>query len=86
MAESVEGLLRSLTGQSGDSAVEVYLNWSGLSSTGDDTLESTVRRKLVANGKSAQLRESLLATLLAGGAVGESVEQCLLKSALTGWS
>lgn len=86
MAESTEELLRSLTATTGEDAVEVYLKWAVLAPTGDDTLESAVRRKLVANAKSAQIRESLLGTIQAGGAVGESVEECLLKSGLTGWS
>lgn len=84
--ESVEELLRSLTTQTGDSAVEVYLKWATLTNTGDDTLESAVRRKLVANLHSANIRENLLSTIQAGGAVGESVEECLSKSGLVGWS
>lgn len=85
-AESTEALLRSLTGASGESAVEVYGKWAVLSIGNDDSLYRLVNRKLVANGKSAQVKESLEATLRAGGAVGESVEECLLKSGLTGWS
>jgi hypothetical protein len=84
--ESLEALLRSLTGSTGDSATEVYLKWASLAATGDDTLESSVRRKLVAGGHTANIRENLLSTLKAGGATGESVEECLLKSSLTGWS
>lgn len=85
MAESVEQALRVLTGQTGDSAAQVYSKWAGVGPS-DGTLEQLVRLKLVATGKSAQLRESLEATLRAGGAVGESVEEMLAKSGLTGWS
>lgn len=93
MAESVEQLLRSLTSASGENASQIYATWAGLTipsfgaSGGDDTsLFGLVCQKLTANAKSAQIRKSLLATLLAGGAVGESVEGCLLHSSLTGWS
>lgn len=86
MAESTEALLRSLTAQTGDTAVQVYVKWAGLTDNGDDTLESAVRRKLVAGAKSSQIKENLLSTIKAGGATGESVEACLLKTGLTGFS
>jgi hypothetical protein len=85
MAESVEQALRVLTGMTGDTAAQVYAKWAAVGPA-DASLEQLVRLKLVATGKSAQLRESLEATLRAGGAVGESVEQMLAKSGLTGWS
>ena len=86
VGESLEQLLRSGTGQTGDSATDVYVKFAGLTASGDETLESAVRRKLIAGGKSAQLREALLETVKAGGAVGESLEETLLKTGLTGWS
>lgn len=91
-AQSVRGLLIQLTGQTGESPEAVYEKWAGLSETHMATggpgksLQQLVRLKLTANGKSAQIRESLLQTIKAGGAVGESVEACLLKTGLTGWS
>jgi hypothetical protein len=84
--ESTEALLRSLTSAAGETSVEIYLHWAGLTDNGDDTLESAVRRKLVAAGHSANIRENLLSTMLAGGATGESVEDCLLKTGLVGLS
>jgi hypothetical protein len=84
--ESVEQLLRSLTGATGDSAAQVYAHWAGVTADGDANLDRLVRQVLTANGKSAQLRESLEATIRAGGGVGESTEQQLLHSGLTGWS
>lgn len=83
--ESVEELLRSLTGAAGESAPEIYGAWASIT-PGDSTLEQLVRRKLINNAKTTQLRESLTATLQAGGAVGESPAECLLKSGLVGWS
>lgn len=83
-AESVEQLLKQLTAAAGESAVEVYCKWAGVA--GDFTLEQAVRLKLTANAKTAQLRESLEATIRAGGGVGESLEEMLLKTGLTGWS
>jgi hypothetical protein len=85
-AESVNGWLMQLTGQTGESAVQTYAKWASLTVGSDDSLYRLVNRKLVANGKSAQVRESLEATLAAGGAVGESVEEMLAKTGLTGWS
>lgn len=64
----------------------MYANWAGLTLTDDNSLEQLVWRKLTANAKTAQIKESLLATLWAGGASGESVEACLLNTGLTGWS
>jgi hypothetical protein len=86
MAESVEELLRGLTSAAGENATSIYLKWATLAATGDASLESAVRRKLVAGGHTANIRENLVSTLQAGGAVGESAEECLLKSGLTGWS
>jgi hypothetical protein len=82
---SVEELLRSLTGVSGDSAAEVYGQWA-LLTPGDSTLEQLVKRKLVANAKSAQIRESLEETLRAGGATGDSIAEMLQKTGLVGFS
>lgn len=84
--ESVRALLVSLTSTTGETAEQVYAKWAGLTLGGGEALEGLVRRKLVANGKSSQLRESLTSTLHAGGAIGESPEECLLKTGLTGWS
>jgi len=84
--EDLRELLATLTAATGETAEQVYAHWAGLTINGGDGLENLVRRKLVAGGKSSQLRESLTATLRAGGAVGESPEEMLLKTALTGWS
>lgn len=86
MAESVNGLLMALTGFTGESAVQTYAKWQSLTVGDDDTLYRLVERVLIAGGKTAQVRESLEATLAAGGAVGESIEQMLLKTGMTGWS
>jgi len=83
--ESVASLLAGLTAQTGETPAAIYAKWAALTPS-DETLEQLVRRKLVANGKSAQLEESLEATLRKGGAVGESVEEMLRKTGLTGWS
>lgn len=86
--ESVTELLRSLTGVNGESAEATYASWASLTfdASHDYSLDQLVRQKLTANGKSTQIKESLLATIKAGGAVGETVEEALLKSGLTGWS
>lgn len=86
--ESVTELLRALTGVNGESAEATYASWASLTydATHDHSLAALVNEKLTADSKSAQIKESLLETLHAGGAVGETVEQCLLKSGLTGWS
>jgi hypothetical protein len=84
--EAVNELLMQATGQTGESAPQTYAKWAGLSLGPDDSLYRLVNRKLVANGKAAQVRESLEATLAAGGAVGESIEEMLLKTGLTGFS
>lgn len=85
--ESVQQLLAQLTSAAGESAEEIYAKWAGLTDPNQgESLEELVRRKLTANAKTAQLRECLLSTLQAGGAVGETVEACLLHNGLTGWS
>lgn len=87
--ESVEELLRSLTGvTAGEGPEAVYAKWASLTldANHDYDLGELVRQKLTANGKTAQIKESLLGTLIAGGATGETVEQTLLKTGLTGWS
>lgn len=86
MAEGVEEQLRVLTSQAGDSAESIYSKWAGLTASDDDTLYRLVTRKLTANGKQAQIRESLEATLRAGGAVGDSTEEMLIRTGLTGFS
>lgn len=53
---------------------------------GDLVMENLVRTKLVSGGHAANIEESLEATIRKGGGVGESVEQMLLKSSLTGWT
>ncbi len=84
--ESIPALLSGLTSTTGECAEQIYAKWASLTCGPDDTLERLVTRKLRANAKSTQVKESLLATLVAGGATGESVEQCLRKTGLTGWS
>lgn len=87
MSEGREQLLAALTGgATGPGAERVYGAWAGLSVSYDDTLERLVKRKLIAGGRTAQVRESLLATVVAGGAAGESVEECLLTTGLVGFS
>lgn len=86
MAAGVNQLLQQLTGQTGESSEQTYAKWASLTVGPDDSLYRLVNRKLAAGGKSAQVKESLEATLSAGGAVGASVEQMLLKTGLTGWS
>ena len=83
--ESVAELLAQLTAQSGESAASIYAKWAAVGPA-DESLEQLVRLKLTANAKTAQIKENLLSTIQAGGAVGESLEECLLKSGLTGWS
>jgi hypothetical protein len=85
VAEGVHALLMALTATPGDSSAQVYARWAGLTITGE-SLEQLVRHRLAVTGKAAQVRESLLATVRAGGGIGESVEQCLLRTGLTGWS
>ena len=85
-AESTEELIRALTSAAGENSTSMYLKWASLSATGDDNLEAAVRRKLVANSKSSQIRENLLSTIKAGGGVGESVEACLRNTGLVGFS
>lgn len=85
--ESVAALLNSLTAKSAESAEQTYAQWAALTIPGNgQSLEELVRSKLVLGGKSAQLRESLLATIRAGGGVGESLEAMLRNTGLTGWS
>jgi hypothetical protein len=86
--ESAEALLRSLYAEANPntSIEQVYARANALTIVGGQGLEELVRLKLVANAKTAQLRESLLATIKAGGAVGESIEECLRNTGLTGWS
>lgn len=84
--ESIAALLSELTSQTGESAVAIYAKWASLTVGPDDSLYRLVCRKLTANGKAAQIEESLEATLAKGGATGSSVEQMLLKTGLTGWS
>lgn len=86
--ESVTELLRSLTGVNKESAEGTYASWAGLTydANHEYSLGELVSRKLVANGKSTQVKESLLETIHAGGAIGETVEQTLLKTGLVGWS
>jgi hypothetical protein len=87
VAESVEELLRQLTGGTpGESAAEVYARWQGMTVDGDASLAKLVYQRLTANGKGAQIRESLEATIRAGGGGGESLEQMLLRTGLTGWA
>ncbi len=84
--ESVHQLLMRLTGVTKENASSTYASWAGLSVGSDDSLYRLVNRKLVAGGKSAQMRESLEATLAAGGAVGTSIEEMLAKTGLLGFS
>lgn len=100
--ESVRALLASLTGSPGESAESVYYHWAfgTTNDPGPAGLEELVRRKVYTNGigtgtvaapqfpakVAASRKESLLEILHSNGAVGESVQACLLKSGLTGWS
>lgn len=87
--ESVEALFRSLSGLTADSnssIVQLYALWAGYTVGEDDSLYRLVCKKLTADAKSSQIEESLEATLRKGGAVGESLEEMLLKTGLTGWS
>lgn len=89
--ESVQQLLAQLTGETTyENSVEIYSQWAGLATTdetsSDDSLYRLVNQKLVVGNKSAQVEESLEATLRKGGADGECVEQQLLQSGLGGWS
>lgn len=84
--ESVAELLAQATSQTGESAAVIYAKWAGLTLAGDDSLYRLVFRNLTAHGHTANIRENLLSTLQAGGAVGESIGECILKSSLTGWS
>lgn len=84
---AVESILQKLiasTGQSGNSAAQVYARWAGLTEKG--SLTQLVNAKLTANGKSSQIKGSLLQTVRAGGATGNSLAQTLLQTGLTGWS
>lgn len=83
--ESVEELLAELYAVTGDDAAEIYAKGNSTTVV-DGSLFETVRHVLTANGKSAQLRETLEETVRAGGGVGESLEEMLLKTGLTGWS
>lgn len=86
-SENAFQLLVGLTGQTGQDEVQVYAKYAGLTIfEGNHELEQLVRRKLTTGGKTAQLRESLGATLRAGGAVGETVEEMLRKTGLLGWT
>jgi hypothetical protein len=67
-------------------AAQVYAAANGLTLSGGEGLEQVVWRKLTANAKASQIKESLEATVRAGGGVGESVEQMLLKTGLLGFS
>jgi hypothetical protein len=72
-AESVQAQLAALTGAAGESSEEIYATWAGLANPDGDGLEALVWRKLTANAKAVQIRENLLSTIQAGGAVGESL-------------
>ena len=85
-AESVNGWLMQLTGLTTESAVQTYAQHFSLTVGSDDSLFRLVQRELTANGKSAQIEESLEATLAKGGAVGESIEEMLANTGLLGWS
>jgi hypothetical protein len=78
VAESVEQALRQLSGQTGDSAAQIYAKWQGRTADGDANLDQLIRQVYTAANLSADVRESLEATLRAGGGVGESVEQIFL--------
>lgn len=87
--ESIEEQLRDLMGYSAFpnlSVVQLYAKWAGFTVGGDDSLYRLVCRKLTANGKAAQVRESLEETIQAGGGVGTSLEEMLRNTGLTGWS
>lgn len=84
-AESAEQKLRQLLTQSKESAAGDYAAGEAIALTGSN-LEQTVRVKLVAGAHSANIAESLAATVRKGGGTGESVEQELLKTGMVGWT
>lgn len=81
--ESVEGGLRQLLVQTKESPDGDYETAEVVNG---ETLDGDVRLKLVAGGHSANLEESLEATIRKGGGVGESIEQMLIKTGMTGWT
>jgi hypothetical protein len=84
-SESAEQTFRQLTGTSKESLEANYAVWSGETHL-DLTLEPLVRKRFVTNLHSANLRESLMAMIRAGGGAGEWEPQSLLRTGLTGWS
>lgn len=84
-SENLLAALEMLLSESGEDAAQVYARHFGLDVDGGRSLEDLVRENLIARGKGSQLRESLLETLHAGGATGESVQACLMRTGLVGW-
>lgn len=83
-AESTEQDLRQLLPATKESAAADYQSVEAVTTGELHDLEQDVRLKLTADAHTANLRESLEATIRAGGGVGESTEQMLLKTGLTG--
>lgn len=83
-----------------ESREATYAVWAGVTLNAGEGLETLVKRKLTIAGigtgtaqapqfpakYAAAQAQGLLQMLLANGASGESVEQCLLRTGLTGWS
>jgi hypothetical protein len=84
-SESLEQSLRQLLTQTKESYEGDYAAGEAITHS-DVVLENLLRTKLVAGLHSANLRESILATVIAGGGSGEHEAQALLKTGLTGWS
>jgi hypothetical protein len=83
--ESQEQSYRQLYAQTKESGVADYS--AGVAQThGDLNVENVLRKAIAAGGHGANLRESIQATLLAGGAVGEDPAQMLLKTGVVGWT
>lgn len=85
-AESAEQHLRQLLPAAQESSAADYQKVEAVSGGDRDSLAQAVRLKLTANLHSANLEESLEASVRKGGGVGESLEQMLVKTGLVGWT
>jgi hypothetical protein len=85
VGESTEARLASLTNAAGEDIPQVYATWAGIT-LGDPSLEEALRQRLVVTGHTANQKESVEATVRKGGGTGESLEQMLRKTGLTGLS
>lgn len=85
MSEGSEQLMRVLTTQTKESIEADYSLFHGVSHA-DMVLENLLRTKLTGGGHTANIRESVEATVRAGSGTGECIEQELMKTGLTGWT